>query len=197
MKLPKLQWQIFAAYSGIILLLLVGLQFYLHPNLRRSLLDQKLQILEREIDLLAWIMQERFPGPVPEAVAPRIVGEYGRRLQLRVTLIDPTGKVLADSELDPAALSRVENHRNRPEIVESLRSGLGSSIRFSDTIKTSMIYAAKPLQRNGVFQGWLRLAVPLTDVDRTLASIRRILVSASLAGLFLALATSLAVSRWL
>ena len=197
MKFARLQWQIFAAYSSILLLLLAGLQIYLYPILRHSLVDQKIQTLREETGLLAWVIEERFPGSIPEEVASRIVGEYGRRLRLRVTLVDPEGKVIGDSEVDPAEVSRMENHRNRPEIVESLKSGFGTSLRFSDTLKTSMIYAAKPLTRSGVFYGWLRLADPLTDIDNTLANIRKILFSASVAALFLALAISLGVSRWL
>ena len=59
----------------------------------------------------------------------------------RVTLIDKDGVVWFDSEADPA---QMENHADRPEIIEAMRSGTGSSSRSSATIgETSVYYAVK------------------------------------------------------
>src|SRR5581483_2066326 len=52
--------------------------------------------------------------PPPDLV--RFVGEAGRRAEARVTLIDPRGIVLADSE---HASETMENHANRPEVREA------------------------------------------------------------------------------
>ena len=46
----------------------------------------------------------------------------------RVTVIDSTGTVLADSAQDPETM---ENHSNRPEIQQAFASGKGQSVRFS------------------------------------------------------------------
>lgn len=92
----------------------------------------------------------------------------------RVTVIAQDGRVLADSEADTA---HMENHRNRPEVMEALRGGVGSSIRHSATIGVNFLYVAVPNPA-----GALRLAVPLSRIEAQVASIRRkILASAALA----------------
>ncbi len=57
----------------------------------------------------------------------------------RVTLIAPDGTVLLDNRADPHALA---NHRDRPEIEEALKSGVGSSARFSATLEERTLYRA-------------------------------------------------------
>ena len=42
------------------------------------------------------------------------------------------GIVLADSEKDPALM---ENHKNRLEIIQAKREGIGTSLRYSTTVK--------------------------------------------------------------
>ena len=58
---------------------------------------------------------------------------------LRITLIDPNGQVLCDSDTDADAL---ENHADRPEFVQALESGIGSSERRSDTLSVNLYYYA-------------------------------------------------------
>src|SRR5215212_6397763 len=55
----------------------------------------------------------------------------GVALGHRVTLVDSAGRVIGDSEFDEPALSRLENHAHRPEVVEARRAGRGSSLRVS------------------------------------------------------------------
>ena len=62
--------------------------------------------------------------------------------EIRITIMDTTGVVLADSEEDP---SLMENHRTvskRQEIETAIKSGIGSSQRYSTTINEDMLYVA-------------------------------------------------------
>jgi len=74
----------------------------------------------------------------------------------RLTVVDHEGKVLRDSEADPA---RMENHRSRPEIAEALQGKQGWVIRPSPTLGVPFLYVALPV--NGQV---LRLAVPIDEV---------------------------------
>lgn len=60
---------------------------------------------------------------------------------LRVTIIDANGSVLYDSFY--ADWQNMENHLNRTELQEANVSGVGSSIRFSNTTKTDFFYHAR------------------------------------------------------
>ncbi len=60
----------------------------------------------------------------------------------RITLIRPDGVVVYDSVSDVATL---DNHGTRPEVLEALETGTGSSSRFSDTQLIQNFYYAKLL----------------------------------------------------
>jgi two-component system phosphate regulon sensor histidine kinase PhoR len=80
----------------------------------------------------------------------------------RVTLLDNSGKVTADSEKDSKDL---DNHLHRPEIQESRLKGYGKSVRFSNTLNVDMLYVAAPIKKNNEITGYIRLARPLHDVN--------------------------------
>ena len=58
---------------------------------------------------------------------------------LRITWVDGTGKVLYDSSTSPELM---ENHLNREEIAQALRSGEGQSVRKSSTLSRRTFYYA-------------------------------------------------------
>jgi len=60
---------------------------------------------------------------------------------LRISIIDTTGNVLYDSSVPD--YGKMENHRSRPEIVESGSSELGTAIRRSETTGQDFYYLSK------------------------------------------------------
>jgi two-component system, OmpR family, phosphate regulon sensor histidine kinase PhoR len=96
----------------------------------------------------------------------------------RITVVRPDGKVVVDSEANAAEM---ENHRTRPELIEAFRGSAGSVIRHSVTIGINFLYVAVPGPR-GIPGGAIRIAVPLSEIERQVNAIRwRILASAALA----------------
>ncbi|BBG66175.1 two-component system histidine kinase [Hydrogenimonas sp.] len=79
---------------------------------------------------------------------------------LRVTLIAMDGRPLFDNEAD---VTRMENHANRPEVMEARRSGFATAVRYSETVGNDRIYAAKKIELNGE-DAVLRLSVSLDSV---------------------------------
>ncbi len=109
----------------------------------------------------------------------------------RVTLVASDGVVIGDSDLDGEALAAVENHGNRPEIEQARREGLGISRRYSTTVRTDLLYVAVPVNNPALpGLGFVRLALPLTDVAEQLAAVRRIALVAFAVGLVAALAVA-------
>ncbi len=82
----------------------------------------------------------------------------------RVTVIDINGKVLGDSDNDS---SKMDNHASRLEIQQAFVSDTGWSVRYSDTLKHDFLYTAKKIIKEGQPAGFIRLAVPLKDVNAT------------------------------
>jgi two-component system phosphate regulon sensor histidine kinase PhoR len=85
---------------------------------------------------------------------------------MRVTYIKLDGRVMGDSDHNPASM---DNHLEREEVKEALASGIGSSIRHSDTLDQNMLFVAIKVNEEGAAsQGIIRLAMSLSDVERSL-----------------------------
>jgi two-component system phosphate regulon sensor histidine kinase PhoR len=97
----------------------------------------------------------------------------------RITVIDATGKVLADSEANPDTM---ENHAARPEFVAALQGQIGSATRLSKTIGVDLLYVAVPIPGGAV-----RMAYPLSSIREANREIRRDLLEGSAVAGLLAL----------
>ena len=119
------------------------------------------------------------------------VKKMGDASGVRITLIAPGGKVLADSQHDPGTM---ENHWHRPEVQEALKKGVGASKRYSVTLNTHLLYVAIPIKdARGNLLGVLRLSYHLNSLKRPLFRLEKrilgglffLLLFASLLALFL------------
>lgn len=72
----------------------------------------------------------------------QIVHDLHEKLNLRITIIDETGVVIADSDKE---LSLIKNHLNRKEIIEAKNNEIGRDTRKSETINKELLYIAKKI----------------------------------------------------
>ncbi|MEG1500522.1 MAG: two-component sensor histidine kinase, partial [Clostridiales bacterium] len=68
---------------------------------------------------------------------------------LRITLIDPKGNVLLESDAPGAT---IENHYNRPEIRRALDMGQGEAVRKSDIVGSNTYYYALKLADGNILR---------------------------------------------
>ncbi len=127
-------------------------------------------------------------GPELDEEADRL----GQIIAGRVTFIAEDGHVVGDSTQSEAELPALENHLARPEVVAARERGFGSTQRYSDTVGTDMVYVA--VRASHPVVSYVRLALPLTDVDAQLAAIWRAALGALAAAIPLALLVSWLVS---
>ena len=118
-----------------------------------------------------------------------LIKKLGRQIETRITVVNLDGIVLADSEKDPALM---ENHKNRLEIMQAIRDGIGTSLRYSATVKEEMLYVAVPIEINGKVFGVLRASLFLNEINTmlnnlqiTIIKIAVIIVAVLLLGAFL------------
>jgi signal transduction histidine kinase len=78
----------------------------------------------------------------PEADPSHIAHTDGTALGHRVTLIAPNGTVVGDSEFERDALTQLDNHSNRPEVIEATRGRVGTSTRRSASRSDDELYVA-------------------------------------------------------
>ena len=112
----------------------------------------------------------------------------GELLGARVTFIAPDGRVMGDSSESLEGVAAMENHGQRPEVVEARATGLGRSERYSDTLKIDMLYVAVPVRHPAI--AFVRLALPLTNVRHQLQPV----LTATLGALGLALIGAAAIA---
>src|SRR5579862_5493170 len=117
-----------------------------------------------------------------------IASQEGQAAGARATVIDASGKVLADSESNPATM---ENHAARAEFAAALSGKTGENERRSATLGIPFLYVAAPISGGAV-----RLAYPLSDVEAVQAQVRRRLLGGSLVAFMVALLVAGAASVW-
>lgn len=81
----------------------------------------------------------------------------------RCTLINDDGTVFYDNKAD---ISEMDNHLDREEVAEALKSGEGSSVRYSSTLTEKTVYEATKLSDGMV----LRVSVNQTTVTALIVS---------------------------
>jgi len=121
-----------------------------------------------------------------------LVKRVGRSAGARITVIDPEGRVLADSEKDPLSM---ENHGMRPEIRQAIEGESGRSIRFSSTVGKNMLYVAVRVEREGELLGILRTSLFLDKVDEFFGRIRFKILQIALIAIAVSMLAAFLVSR--
>ena len=118
-----------------------------------------------------------------------IAAQEGLAAGARATVIDASGKVLADSESDPA---QMENHARRVEFAAALAGQTGENERRSATLGIPFLYVAAPISGGAV-----RLAYPLSDIESVQTQVRRKLFWGSAIASLMALLIAAGASIWM
>jgi len=187
---------IFSCFSAFLLLILL-LAFYFLANLESILLLENKQALRENSLLIRAMINDHFPGSFSSLELDRYVDELSRESRFRVSVIDPKGKLIADSELSAQALEAAENHRERPEILQVSARGEGWGRRLSVTTHKPHLYYAIPLHPNQRKGAVLRLAVFLEILQKIKIHVIRsgVLVLGGI--LVISTGASILISRWI
>jgi|WetSurMetagenome_2_1015567.scaffolds.fasta_scaffold00042_16 two-component system, OmpR family, phosphate regulon sensor histidine kinase PhoR len=155
--------RLFLIYAVVLVAALVVSEVYITSVVRESHVDELRKMLSAQIDIISdRIVFDR--GSIDGLCA-----ELGEKTGSRVTVIQPDGRVIGDSETSSV---NMENHSQRTEISRARMFGSGSLIRHSDTINADFLYFAKKIMVRSEIAGFVRLAVPLTDIDKAVDRLR-------------------------
>lgn len=168
----SIRWRIGIVFAVLIIACIGGLGAYLSHLTRSDHLDTLRTQLTDQALLVGDLSAPYFAGNQTESLEA-LAQKLGEQVSARITIINKDGVVLADSEEDPATL---DNHSNRPEVIDALSKGTGSSIRYSATLHYNMMYVAVPITLDSGVVGIARVALPLTQIDKSLAHVNRIII---------------------
>jgi len=180
----SIQWRITISFILVVIIIMGILGAYLVNSTRNSQLNNLRSQLENEARITAEASLPGFLSPDEPSDIDALAKKLGMEIETRVTIVDLNGTVLGDSEEDPSVM---ENHANRPEIMDALAIGVGESTRYSTTLGQKMMYVAVPISYQGEILGVARVSLPLTVVENVARQVTIIIIIA------MAVATALVV----
>lgn len=164
----KFRWKLMLSY-----MLLIGVIsgfFYYNSDrqTQRYFLGEIRDNLISQTRLARLLVENDGRQLTPQTLAEKV----GSEIKARVTLIDADGRVVGDSDVKESRISSLENHLNRIEVHDAFSRGVGSTTRYSETLKTTMLYTAMSYS-NAHGKGVVRLALPLESLEAATVSLHR------------------------
>ncbi|MFO7601208.1 MAG: ATP-binding protein [Candidatus Desulfacyla sp.] len=187
----RLFWQIYPSYLLITLISLLAVTWYASRSTRHLYLEQ----IALDLEARARLCQEqilRYTDPLDPGKIDEIVKRLGRTAATRITVILPSGKVVGDSDEDPATM---DNHADRSEFVDALNGSRGTSIRHSRTLENDLMYVAVPVMLGEQMGVVIRTSIPISAIDETISAIQAKIVFGGLTIAIFAAILGLFVSR--
>ncbi|OGO42575.1 MAG: hypothetical protein A2W36_06850 [Chloroflexi bacterium RBG_16_58_14] len=189
----SIRWRIVIPYVLLFVLVMLGLGAFLSNYIRQTETAE----LERELTAEAQLLAERLAASPGGAQAggdlDLLARQWSEILKARVTLIAADGRILGESHEDR---SQMDNHLDRPEIQQALAEGRGQSIRFSRTVGYDMMYVAVPVDAGAAQSDFVRLALPLQEVQAKTTYSRWLILAGTLVGAGLAILLATAISAY-
>ena len=125
-----------------------------------------------------------------QALVARVADVTGAR----VTLIAADGRVVGESGLTADAWPMMANHGDRPEGRAAMAGRVGRDLRRSATLAAPLLYVAVPVGDGVRPVGVLRLALPLSAVTDSYATLQRVMLAGGALALIVAFGIGLFVS---
>ncbi len=189
-------WNLYAGYAALVLLTAAVVGLLVARQMEQESLAHVEESLRSEVLLLRSLTRPAAFFSRDEDFQLR-VRTVGLETGTRFTVVRLDGVVMADSSEKPASM---DNHGQRPEILEAKNEGLGKATRHSATTGQTMMYLALPsLGDDGEILGFVRTALPLATVERRLSRLRSLVTlgagAVALVGLVVAFLFARRVTR--
>ena len=184
--MKKISSQISVALIGLFFVGFIILLLVTDLLLKKNLQSQIIEDLQIQCVLIDNLLPQNSDSLQPD------INRLSKMIRARVTVIDRSGKVLAESD-EHHRVEELDNHLNREEIQEALGNidGFGSSIRYSETIKEDLVYTAFRTEN----QRFIRLAKQQEFVGDVVWKVRWLLFASAFGAIVIVLIMVPRVSR--
>ena len=133
----KIHELFFRSFLAIFLVTIFTITFVVYFWAKNLYLEDTKLNLSQNMDSLLILLKQSDLDHIQE-----IIKDLGAKLNLRVSVIDQNGNVIAESE----NLELTENHLYREEIINANKYGQASSVRFSKSLQKELLYVAKKFE---------------------------------------------------
>lgn len=182
----KLSHKLIASYISIISVLVIIIFLLVGTLLKQSLVDILIDEMAGFADIIELSNPEKGGTINPQSVKSTLK-KMALPMSMRITIIEKDGTVIADTGVEDESL--LDNHLYRIEVMQAIETGSGQSRRYSNSIKTDMLYYAKD---SGSYI--IRLARPLYAVDESMRQLRDLLIIVSLIVMVIAVISVITIS---
>ncbi len=151
-------------YLGVTLFVLLALEVPLGiQNQRTERHDIEVRV-EHDAAPLASIAEDAIQSGSAAALRPvaQKMYDYAGVSGARVVVVDRRGFARIDTS---ARVAGAEDFASRPEIRSALRGTVAYGTRYSQTLRTRLLYVAVPIASGGVVHGAVRITYPTSAVD--------------------------------
>ena len=168
----KIVWKFLVSYLPLILLSVFLLNYFVSFSLRNQFKDNISERLKSNALLTSHLLSRSLQANDKDSLR-KTSEELARELDARLTVIDLKGVVLFDSQEN---YKEMDNHQNRPEVLEAIANKYGSATRFSNTLQYNMEYQAVRISQNDQVLGVVRLSLPMKKLDEQIRVIYRVVL---------------------
>ena len=180
-----------AAFALLVLLSVIILNFFVGLRLRDYFELKTSERLRTNGILISSLIKDDVLSGNTQAIQDKI-SALARKIDSRITVIGSEGRVLGDSAKNP---EEMDDHSMRLEVQRAYKDGTGQSTRYSDTLGYSMKYVAVAIKHEGQTAGFVRLALPLIDMEQQIQVIYRTVLIGGLVAFFIVLIIGAAITR--
>jgi two-component system phosphate regulon sensor histidine kinase PhoR len=168
MNIRLVFWQVFIVFTLLFILALTAVTWFTTQSIKKLYTEDTSEVLRNR----ALLIREQVTANIREGRLDSLrsqVDRSGALTKTRITIILSDGQVIADSEKDPELL---DNHGQRPEVLQALSGQVGISMRYSYSVESNMIYVALPLMDKNKILALVRTAIPIDRIDNAILAIQ-------------------------
>ncbi|MFZ2809057.1 MAG: histidine kinase dimerization/phospho-acceptor domain-containing protein, partial [Desulfosalsimonadaceae bacterium] len=168
----RFRTRLLLSFWMILILALCLPTYYISQTLKIDIIREATANAFTELNFVGWLL-EKAPEFENTQALDAWCKEMGNQVKYRITVIAAGGRVIADSEVAGRRIPELDNHADREEVIGARKLGQATSIRYSETLKKNLIYAAKNINSEIAPSGVLRVAIPLSTIEARLAHFSR------------------------
>lgn len=188
----SLLYRIAAPFILLIIIIVGGLSIYVTSYIRNVYIDNFSTKLESDALVTANQIAPIFSEPVNHGEIQKIITENSSFMNSRITIIDISGNVISDSDVDPLIM---DNHANRKEIISALAGNTGTEIRESESLNQNYLYVAVPIKSGNDIVGVSRTSVSLELLESRVKTFRYSIIGITFFTAIIAIILAFLVTR--